>query len=89
MMSHLASNKMFDHLLLAIHDAMAAPTCMDILRRLWDVVPTVVSGAATISPLSTEELKKLVDLPCLRKEDLASPLIATEFFLQTNPNQVV
>jgi len=89
MMSHLASNKMFDHLLLAIHDTMAAPTCVDILRRLWDIGPTAISGAATISPLSTEELQNLVDLPCLRKEDLASPMIATKFFLQTNPKPVV
>ena len=65
--------QLVDHVCLAIHDAFAAPTCLNLLWEQWQIRPTLVSGVATISPLSTEELRAQCDVPCLSASELSRP----------------
>ncbi len=70
--SYLQECNLCDHFCLAVHDALAAPACVDILRRGWGIVPTLLSGMVTISPLSTAEAAGLVSMPCVTRDELAS-----------------
>ena len=60
-----------DDLVLAVHDALAAPTCIHLLQEGWGWEPTLVSGVATISPLSSHELRALCNVPCFSSNELA------------------
>ena len=76
-LDHFTQNGLVDHLFLAVHDALAAPTCIEFLHRTWGLEPAVVSGAATISPLSTDELRALCgEIPVRSALELASPDVA-------------
>jgi len=75
----LTEEQLVDHVCLAVHDAMAGPTCLNLLHKKWGILPKVVSGAATVSPLSTDELRVMVPLPCLRTEDLIDPSVEKLF----------
>ncbi len=70
--SYLQARELCDHYCLAVHDALAAPACLDILRSGWGIVPTLLSGMVTISPLSTAEAAGLVSMPCVTRDELAS-----------------
>ncbi len=70
--SYLQECNLCDHFCLAVHDALAAPACVDILRRGWGIVPALLSGMVTISPLSTAEAAGLVSMPCVTRDELAS-----------------
>jgi len=83
LLSYLTTASLVDHVCLAVHDALAGPTCVDLLRSRWQIEPTLLSGVATISPLSTAEAAGLVDIPCLPADQLAEPTVE-QFFFQTN-----
>ncbi len=76
---YLVKQSLLNHVCLAVQDAMAAPACLMFLREQWGLTPTLVSGAATASPLSTEELRSVVPVPCVSANDLLSPHILTMF----------
>jgi len=82
LLSYLTTASRVDHVCLAVHDALAGPTCVDLLRSQWKIEPTLLSGVATISPLSTAEVAGLVDIPCLSADELAEPNV--ERFFRTN-----
>lgn len=70
-LDYLTQQGAIDDIVLAVHDALAAPTCVDLLHDGWSLTPTLVSGVATISPLSSHELRALCPLPCFSAEELA------------------
>ncbi len=72
---YFTRENLVDDICLAVHDALAAPTCIRLLEETWDLRPTVVSGVATISPLSTQELENMCEYPCLCAHELAQPEI--------------
>lgn len=79
----LTRTSLVDRYCLAVHDALAAPTCVDFLKANWDIEPALVSGLVTISPLSTREVQSLVSLPCYNREQLTEPEI--ELVLSRTP----
>ncbi len=80
LLDYLSQRGLIDHLCLAVHDVLAAPTCLDILHRKWGLKATAVSGAATASPLSTGELRSLAPAtPCLTSEDLSQASVLELF----------
>ena len=81
LLDYLVSENLLDHIAVAVHDAMAAPACVDLLLRNWGLSPIFVSGAATVTPLSTQELQSLVQQPCLSKSELSDPEVAKLFSL--------
>lgn len=78
-LDYLVDQGQIDHLCLAVHDAMAAPTCIDFLRSNWGLEVRVVSGMATMTPLSTSELIDLIDAPCWDCGELASAAVGQLF----------
>ena len=86
LLSYLTAQSRVDHFCLAVHDALAGPTCVDLLRSQWTIEPTLLSGVATVSPLSTAEVAGLVDIPCLPADELAEP--GVERFFRTNGRNV-
>ena len=80
--SYLQACELCDHFCLAVHDALAAPACVDILRSGWGIVPTLLSGMVTISPLSTAEAAGLVSMPCVTRDELASDDVERYFLPQ-------
>lgn len=79
MLNYMKNMSMIDHLCLAVHDALAAPTCVEFLRTMWGITPTLVSGMVTISPLSSREASGLIPYPVLSREELRSPTILAYF----------
>ncbi len=78
-LDYLSRISRLEHLALAVHDAMAAPTCIEMLRSQWNAEVTVVSGLATITPLSKAELQSLVTPPCWSQEELIRPDVESLF----------
>jgi hypothetical protein len=79
LLNYLTKESLVDYVCLAVHDVIAAPACLEILHNQWGIKVAAVSGAATASPLSTDELRTLIDTPCLRAEDLCDPSVAQLF----------
>ncbi len=75
----LSQQQRIGHLALAVHDVMAAPSCVELLKKEWGIVPRLVSGSATFSPLSTIELNRVVNVSCFTKEQLGEPSIHSIF----------
>ena len=86
--SYLQASGLCDHFCLAVHDALAAPACVDILRSRWGIVPTLLSGMVTISPLSTAEAARLVSMPCVTRDELASADVENLFVAKLGNNHV-
>lgn len=72
-LDYFTQKGLVDDVALAVHDALAAPTCIDFLQREWDLQPIFVSGVATLSPLSTGELEAVCPFPCLSAGELQHP----------------
>lgn len=80
LVSYMVGQGMIDNVLLAVHDAMAAPTCLSMLADNWQLTPSLISGAATVTPLSTQELQQLSNnIPCLGRVELAEPDVVKHF----------
>ena len=79
LLSLMKAQNQYQHVVLAVHDVLAAPTCINMLEENWGIVPTVVSGIATQSPLSTSELEMLTSCYCLSQQQLSSPEIRQLF----------
>lgn len=82
----LATEKMVDGAIMAIHDVMSVLMATSIVEQQIGLKLFGVSGAATISPLSTMELRQLTnhsvfDVPTLSSPDVA---YAMEHFLATS-----
>lgn len=78
-LSILAGRRQVDHVLVAVHDALSIPTCIDLLERQWSLQVTAISGLVTRSPLSTAEARGLTALPCLTQYELAEPEVEALF----------
>lgn len=83
LLSLMKAKNQYQHVILAVHDVLATPTCINMLEEKWGIVPTVVSGIATQSPLSTSELEMLTSCYCLSQQQLSSPEIR-QFFVPVN-----
>lgn len=79
LMTLMNDQHLFNHLVLAIHDAMSAPTCVSMLREKWGLTPTLISGVASQSPLSISEVRQITECRCLDKQALESAAIAELF----------
>ncbi len=79
LMDFFTARGLVDDVCLAVHDVMAAPAGLELLQTQWGVTPTVVSGAATASPLSTSELRSVTEIPCLTAQELSIPSVKSMF----------
>lgn len=82
----LATETMVDGAIIAIHDVMSVMMATSIVEQEIGLKLFGVSGAATISPLSTVELRQLTshsvfDIPTLSNPDIAYAM--EEFFAAT------
>ncbi len=79
----LLHNKIFmksiDGVILSCGDSLSVPTCYNILKKVGKS-PLAVSGLLSISPLLVKEVKQLIDVPVLLKEELCTPDILMKYY---------
>jgi hypothetical protein len=83
----LATERMVDGAIIAIHDVMSVLLATTIVEQQFGLKLFGVSGAATISPLSTTELRQLTEHRVFDIPTLSNPAVALamDSFLATSP----